>query len=93
MIRKTAKVLATIVAAPLILVSVSGEAMAHTYKVPNRHKQSQPVMYEDDPRWDCRVHGNRICGVTTNGVHYLIKHNRKGFPVHVTVYGPVNKTH
>ncbi len=21
----------------------------------------QPIL-EDDPRWDCRVHGNQICG-------------------------------
>ena len=21
-----------------------------------------PVIVEDDPRWDCTVHGNQICG-------------------------------
>jgi hypothetical protein len=25
-----------------------------------------PVLTEDSPGWDCRIHGNRICGPTND---------------------------
>ena len=42
--------------------ALRGEFSHHTldYVVTN----SGIIIYEDDPRWDCRVMGNRICGPT-----------------------------
>lgn len=36
----------------------------HPHQQPTPHKldQSAVVIEEDDPRWDCRTMGNRICG-------------------------------
>lgn len=81
MIKTLAKVVATVVAAPLILIGVSGEAIA----LPKRPHERPKVIHEDDPRWDCRTMGNRVCGVRTDGVLYLIKHTRNGKPYLVTV--------
>lgn len=36
-----------------------------------------PAVTEDDPGWDCRLQGNRVCGVGSDPVH----------PESVTVYG------
>lgn len=31
--------------------------------------EAQPVLQEDDPGWDCRVHGDGVCGPgNSNGV-------------------------
>lgn len=43
----------------------------------------QPV-YEDDPAWDCRIHGNRICGVDISGTRYLVQFDEAGNPLTIT---------
>lgn len=32
--------------------------------------------YEDDPQYDCRVHGNQTCGVVISGTRYLLYFGR-----------------
>lgn len=31
------------------------------------------LIHEDDERWDCRFHGNQMCGVNVEGIWYLIQ--------------------
>jgi hypothetical protein len=76
MIRTLAKVVATVVAAPLILVGVSSESLAHTQRI-----ERGQVIHEDDPRWDCRTMGNHTCGVMIEGQWYLVKFTHRGYPM------------
>lgn len=46
--------------------------------------ESDDIIHEDDPRWDCRFDGNEICGVEISGVGYNIQF-RDGSPGLVTV--------
>lgn len=40
------------------------------------------IIQEDDPRFDCRVMGNRVCGVRDEaGTLHLVCHNANGMPV------------
>lgn len=41
---------------------------------------THPVKQEDDPTWDCRVDGNRMCGVQLpgTGVWYIISFDENG---------------
>lgn len=41
------------------------------------------VIHEDDPRWDCRVMGNRACGVEISGTWYVVRFDDDGAPVAV----------
>ena len=42
------------------------------------------VIQEDDPRFDCRVMGNRVCGVPDEaGKLHLVCHNINGMPVRI----------
>lgn len=41
--------------------------------------------HEDQPGWDCRVQGNRACGVTfEDGSTVVVHHDAEGTPVLVT---------
>jgi hypothetical protein len=42
---------------------------------------------EDSPAWDCRIHGDHICGVPTgNGYNALVEFDEHGMPVMVVGY-------
>lgn len=47
-------------------------------------QDGEEVIFEDDPRWDCRWDGNRVCGVIVQGMRYLIQF-QDGDPVSVRV--------
>ena len=42
-----------------------------------------PVVQEDDPAWDCRVMGNRSCGVEIEGTWYVVEFDEAGEPMSV----------
>lgn len=57
MFRNTGKFL--VLAAVLIAAMVGAVALSiNTLSA----SAGQEIIHEDDPRWDCRIHGNQICG-------------------------------
>ncbi len=44
----------------------------------------QPIITEDDPRWDCRTMGNHQCGVEVEGTWYVITFDGAGHPIGVS---------
>lgn len=47
---------------------------------------TEPELSEDDPNWDCRVHGNELCGVEISGTWYVVQFEN-GEPVSVEPRG------
>lgn len=45
----------------------------------------RPAIHEDDPRWDCRLDGNRTCGIVIHGQRYLVTFNRHATPIRTRV--------
>ena len=43
--------------------------------------------YEDEPGFDCRIHGNRMCGVQVQGEWYVIQFDAAANPVSVALRG------
>lgn len=41
--------------------------------------QATQQIEEDDPGWDCRTMGNRVCGVQYASTHYVVHYDRQGF--------------
>jgi len=46
----------------LRLLQILTLAFAMTCAFISGYHWPKGIITEDDPRWDCRVHGNRICG-------------------------------
>lgn len=45
----------------------------------------EEVIYEDDPRFDCRTMGNRQCGTQIEGTWYVVTFDAGGAPLSVRV--------
>lgn len=46
-------------------LAVDGACWPDAYDTPE-------IIYEDDPRWDCRTMGNQSCGVEIGGLWYIV---------------------
>lgn len=73
----------TVTAAVLTAAFVGGFLTAQALDT-NEATVSQPThatqqIREDDPRWDCRTMGNRICGLSYTGTDYVIHYDTQGF--------------
>lgn len=74
----------TVTAAVLTATVFAGGFLTAQALDTNEATVSQPTqatqqIQEDDPRWDCRTMGNRICGVSYAGTDYVIHYNSQGF--------------
>lgn len=47
----------------LIAVAALGAGILLTSGAPTKWDEPPKVLQEDDPGWDCRTMGNRICGL------------------------------
>lgn len=52
----------TLIAAALITAAIGIPLAGPTITIAN----ASPAIQEDDPRWDCRVNGDRVCGPTND---------------------------
>lgn len=68
------------VAVPMVPPSEDGELAVPTTEVPAEEEllpapvqiEAPERLEEDDPRWDCRIHGNERCGVEIMGTWYVV---------------------
>ena len=59
------------------------EPPATTPQPADEPSPADAVIEEDDPRWDCRTMGNRICGTDIAGTRYLVEFDEDGQPIAV----------